>query len=176
MKSLLTSAGVLVAAAGVLFAQSPVATETKVIAGDAMTIQYSSPPVSGQAGKIFTKDGLISKDSTYPIWRAGDGPATMFHTDADLDFAGLAVPAGDYTLYVDITDPDNWQLILNKELHQWGLTYNKDQDLGRVKMTMSKPPALVEKLKYTLTDLGGKKGRLGLTWENKTASVDFTVK
>jgi hypothetical protein len=43
-------------------------------------------------------------------------------------------------------------------------------------MTMSKPPALVEKLKYTLTDLGNKKGRLEMAWENHVASVDFTVK
>lgn len=176
MKSLLTCAGALVAVTGMVSAQSPEATETKTIAGDAITVKYSVPLVAGQAGKIFTKDGLISKDSSYPVWRAGDGPATMFHTDADLDLAGLAVPAGDYSLYVEISDPDNWQLIVNKEVHQWGLTYNRPEDLGRVKMTMSKPPALVEKLKYTLTDLGNKKGRLELAWENRVASVDFTVK
>jgi len=176
MKSLLTCAGALIAVTGLIFAQSPKATETKVIGGNTMTINYSSPPVNGLAGKIFTKDGLIGKDSTYPVWRAGDGPATMFHTDANLDVAGLAVPAGDYTLYVDISDPDNWQLIVNKEIHKWGLTYNQLEDLGRVKMTMSKPPALVENLKYTLTDLGGNKGRLQLAWENHAASVDFTVK
>jgi hypothetical protein len=176
MKSLLTCAGALIALAGLVSAQSPDGTEAKVIAGDAMTIKYSAPPVTGQAGKIFTKNGLIAKDSSYPVWRAGDGPATMLHTDNDLDLGGLAVPAGDYTLYVEISDPDNWTLIVNKELHQWGLTYNQPEDLGRVKMTMSKPPALVEKLKYTLTDLGNKKGRLELAWENHAASVDFTVK
>ena len=184
MKSFLTCAGALLAAAGLIFAQSPDATETKVIAGNTMTINYASPPVSGRAGKIFTKDGLISKDSSYPIWRAGDGPATMFHTEVDLDLGGLAVPGeksgteqgGWYTLYVDITDPANWTLIVNKELHQWGLTYNQPQDLGRVKMTMGKPPAMVENLKYTLTDLGGNKGRLTLAWENYSGSVDFTVK
>jgi hypothetical protein len=43
-------------------------------------------------------------------------------------------------------------------------------------MTMGKPPAMVENLKYTLTDLGGNKGRLTLAWENYSGSVDFTVK
>ncbi len=176
MKSLLTCAGALIALAGLAAAQSPDATEAKTIAGDAITIKYSVPSVAGRAGKIFTKDGLISKDSSYPVWRAGDGPATMFHTDNDLDLGGLAVPAGDYTLYVEISDPDHWKLIVNKELHQWGLTYNQPEDLGRVAMNMSQPPALVEKLKYTLTDLGNRKGRLELAWENHVASVDFTVK
>jgi hypothetical protein len=185
MKSFLTCAGALLAAAGLIFAQSPDATETKVIAGNTMTINYASPPVGKDAGKLFTKDGrIVKEDTAYPIWRAGDGPATMFHTEADLDLGGLAVPGeksgteqgGWYTLYVDITDPDHWTLIVNKELHQWGLTYNQPQDLGRVKMTMGKPPAMVENLKYTLTDLGGNKGRLTLAWENYSGSVDFTVK
>jgi hypothetical protein len=177
VKSLLTCAGALVAAAGVIFAQSPSVTETKVIAGNTISIKYSSPPVKGQAGKIFNKGSLINTQAaSYPIWGSIDGPATMFHTDADLDVAGLAVPKGDYTLYVDLSDPDNWQLVVNKELHQWGLTYNQPEDVGRVKMNMSKPPALVESLKYTLTDSGGNKGRLQLAWENHVASVDFTLK
>jgi len=176
MKSYLACPGLLIAAAGLVFGQNPTVTEAKVVGGAAINVIYSSPAVKGLAGKIFTKDGLISKDSTYPVWRAGDGPATMFHTDADLDFAGLAVPKGDYTLYVEISDPDHWQFILNKELHQWGLTYNVEQDLGRVKATMGKPPSSIENLKYTIADLGGNKGRLELAWENHVASVDFTVK
>ena len=102
--------------------------------------------------------------------------ATALHTDADLDIAGLKVPKGDYTLYVLIKDPEAWQLIVSKQTGQWGLTYNADQDLGRVKMTMTHPPANIETLKYTITDLGGGKGRLQLAWEHHIAQVDFTVK
>jgi hypothetical protein len=175
MKSLLIC-GALVAAASLAFAQSPAATESKTIGGKKIEIKYSSPRVNNRAGKIFTKDGLISHDQTYPAWRAGANSATAFHTDADLDIGGLAVPKGDYTLFVDIADPDNWQLIVNKQTGQWGLSYNKAQDLGRVKMTMSKPPAPIENLKYTLTDAGGNKGKLELAWENHVASVPIAVK
>ena len=38
-------------------------------------------------------------------------------------------------------------------------------------MKMSKPPAMVEDLKYTITDLGGTKGKITLEWENQAASV-----
>ena len=41
---------------------------------------------------------------------------------------------------------------------------------------MSKPSAPVEELKYTLTDAGGKRGKLELAWETHRASVPFTVK
>ena len=86
------------------------------------------------------------------MWRAGANPATAFHTDADLEIGDLSVPKGDYTLYVSLEDTDHWVLIINKQTGQWGLTYNKDQDLGRVKMEMSKPPAPIETLKYPLLE------------------------
>jgi len=176
MKLLFGYAGAFIAAAGLVSAQSPAATESKTIGGKTITIGYSSPRVSGREGKLFGKDGRIGQDRTYPVWRAGANAATKFHTDADLDAGGLAVPAGDYTLFVDLADPAQWLLIINKQTGQWGLRYDKAQDLGRVKMTMGKPPAMVENLKYTLTDLGGNKGRLTLEWENVTASVPLAVK
>ena len=176
MKHILACSAALVLTAGIVSAQSPSATESKTIGGKTISIAYNSPRVNGRVGKLFGKDGRIGQDKTYPVWRAGANAATKFHTDAVLDVGGLAVPAGDYTLYVDLTDPANWKLIINKQTGQWGLTYSQAQDLGRIPMTMAKPPAMVEELKYTLTDAGGNKGTLTLAWENVVASVPFTVK
>ncbi len=155
---------------------SPAETATATIAGKTITIKYSSPRVRGREGKIFEPGGLLSKDATYPVWRAGANSATAFHTDADLQFAGLSVPKGDYTLFVDVKDPSSWVLVVNKQTGQWGLTYTPAQDLGRVKLNMSKPPASIENLKYTLTSEGGANGKLQLEWENHIASVSFTAK
>ncbi len=152
---------------------SPPAETSTTIAGKALTIKYCAPSVRGR--QIFGEGGLISKDTTYPVWRAGANAATAFHTDADLDIKGLVVSKGDYTIFVLInTDP--WQLIINKQTGQWGLSYNKDMDLGRVPMDMNKPAALIETYKMTLSGTGGNKGKLQLEWENKIASVPFTVK
>src|ERR1039457_2404208 len=103
MKSFLIC-GALAAAASLAWAQSPAATESKTIGGKTIAVKYSSPRVNGRVEKIFTKDGLIGGDQTYPVWRAGANSATAFHTDADLDIGGLAVPKGDYTLYAEISD------------------------------------------------------------------------
>ena len=175
MKDLLIyiSIGALLGTASLAPAQqSPGATETVTIGGNTITITYSSPRVRGREGKLFGKDGRIAQDRAYPVWRAGANAATAFHTDATLDIGGLAVPSGDYTLFVNLADPNNWELILNKQTGQWGLSYDQAQDLGRVKMTMSKPSTMVENLKYTLSD----EGKLTLEWENHSASVLFTVK
>jgi hypothetical protein len=177
MKHALKYAAALIVAASLAWAQqSPPATATVTVGGKTLTVKYAAPSVRGRAGKLFGEGGRISQDPNYPIWRGGANAATAFHTDADLDIGGLAVPKGDYTLYVNVKDPDNWELAINKQTGQWGLTYNAAQDLGRVKMTMSKPPALVETLKYTLSDQGGNKAKLQLEWENHVASVPITVK
>jgi Protein of unknown function (DUF2911) len=173
-RTILMTAAVLAAAVTAVWAQSPPATATVTAAGKTLTVRYSAPSVRGR--KIFGDGGLLSRDPTYPAWRAGANSATTFHTDADLDVGGLPVPKGTYTLYVWVKDPDNWQLIINKQTGQWGLSYAASQDLGRVKMTMSKPPALVEQLKYTLTDQGANKVELKLAWEQHVATVPITIK
>jgi hypothetical protein len=155
--------------------KSPPATASATIAGKTITITYSSPGVKGRAGQIFGKGGLISHDPTYPVWRAGANAATIVETDGGITAGDLKVPAGKYTLFVDISDPDAWVLIVNKQTGQWGMKYDKAEDLGRVKMTMSKPLATVENLKYTITDLGGTTGKLTLEWENHSASVLIAV-
>jgi hypothetical protein len=153
---------------------SPPEQASITVGGKRITIEYSAPSVRGR--KIFGANGLVARDPTYPAWRAGANSATAFHTDADLDVGGLSVPKGNYTLYCWVKNPDAWELIINKETGQWGLTYNASQDLGRAKMTMSRPPAPIEQLKYTLTGQGGNKVQLQLAWENHVASVPITVK
>ena len=183
MKRLLACTGLLMAAATV-FAQtpaakpapkSPPATATASIGGKTVTVTYSSPRVSGRDGRLFTKDGQISKDPTYPVWRAGANNATKLDIGGDIKIGDLAVPKGSYTLYVDISDPDNWVLVVNKQTGQWGTKYDKAQDLGRVKMTMAAPPSMLEELKYTVVDNGSGSGSLTLAWENKSGSVPISA-
>ena len=180
MKLPFVCAGVLVAATVSLAAQqnppaSPAETATANIADKAITIHYNSPRVKGREGQIFTKDGLISHNPHYPVWRGGANSATTLTTEGDLQIGDLSVPKGTYTLFVDISDPEQWSLIVNKKNGEWGLAYDASQDLGKVKMTMSKPPALVEELKYTIDNLGGNKGKITLAWENHEASVPITM-
>jgi len=170
MKSF-TGALALTALAIFAFAETKTGqTASVTIGGKTVTIQYSSPAVNGRVGKLFGKDGTIGGDDHYPVWRAGANAATALHTDANLVIGSLKVPKGDYTLFVNLADPNNWELIVNKQTGQSGLEYDEKQDLGRVKMTMTKPPAMVEQLKYTLT-ASGSKGRLQLAWENHAATV-----
>jgi hypothetical protein len=164
------------ALASTAFAQKPPASPpeqaTATIGGKSISIQYSSPGVKGREGHIFSKDGLISHDPHYPVWRAGANSATALHTDTDLTIGNLAVPKGDYTLFVDISNPDQWTLIVSKATKEWGLAYDSSKDLGRTPMTMSKPATMVENLRWSISDV---KPDLTLEWEDHRASVPVVV-
>jgi hypothetical protein len=59
---------------------------------------------------------------------------------------------------------------------QWGLDYDPAQDLGRVKMKMSKPAALIEQLKYVIASDGAKTGKIQIEWEHHVAAVAVTAR
>lgn len=165
----------LAAGTTLAFAQaSPPAQASATIGGKMVTIRYSAPSVRGR--KIFGEGGVVSRDPTYPAWRAGANAATTLRAEGDLTLGTLNVPKGTYTIYVWVKDPNAWELIISKQTGQWGLSYNPAMDLGRVKLTMSKPPMLVETLKYTLTDKGSGQGEFRIEWENHVGTVPITVK
>jgi opacity protein-like surface antigen len=171
---LATACSLLVAASFASAQESPAETATGSIGGKTLSIKYCAPSVRGR--KIFGDGGRISEDPNYPVWRAGANPATLFHTDADLEIGDLSVPAGTYTFYVLVKDPDAWQLIVNKQTGQWGLEYDESKDLGRVKMKMSVPPSPIEELKYMITSTGPKSGIITLEWDKHVASVPVKLK
>jgi hypothetical protein len=180
MKYLSVCMGLLIATTALLAQQRPVASPPETASVNfgrtTVTITYSSPRVKGREGKIFTKDGLISHDPHYPVWRAGANAATTLKTDGDIMLGDLHVPSGTYTLFVDISDPAQWTLIVSKATGEWGLAYDPSKDLGRTKMMMAKPPAMVEDLTYYLTNNGGGTGTLSLEWEDVGGAVHISVR
>lgn len=158
-------------------AKSPGTETATTIGGKHIWIYYHAPSVNSR--KIFNGAGALQPDES--IWRLGADFATVLHTDANLDINGLAVPAGEYSLYVFL-DKGKWDLIVNKKTGQWGINMDGTttdvpaDELGRTKMTMSKPASPVETLKIDLAHTGGNRGKLNVEWENVAASVPFTVK
>lgn len=153
---------------------SPARTATGMVDGATITIKYSAPSLRGRSN-IFEPGGLISKDKTYPAWRAGANAATALETTKDIQIGDIRVPKGNYTLFVDIKNPDAWVLIVNKQTGQWGLTYNRQMDLGRTKMEMSSPGSPIEMLNYKIENNASHEGTLVLEWGRHIASVPIRV-
>jgi len=155
-----------------MFFASPAAKASATIGGKPITIRYGAPSVRGR--DIFGEGGLLSTDGTYPVWRAGANAATTLTAGADLYIGNLYVPAGTYSLYVLLEDPGRWKLIVNRKTGQGGHIYNPHMDMGRVDMTMERPSAPIEKLRYTIKATGNT-GAIQLEWENRAASVPIRV-
>jgi hypothetical protein len=61
-------------------------------------------------------------------WAPGGAPMTLF-TEAQLNFAGVTIPVGAYTVY-PIPARDKWTLVVNKNVTP-GAAYDEKQDLAR---------------------------------------------
>jgi len=75
-------------------------------------ITYGQPSKRGRV--IF--GGLVPLDS---VWRTGANEATEITFKHDAIFGGKKVKAGTYTLFT-IPSKEYWEVILNKQLGQWG--------------------------------------------------------
>lgn len=136
------------------------------MSGKAIRVQYAAPSMPG--AKVFGAAVPYNK-----VWLPGDKPI-LFHTEAGLEIQGLAVPKGDYSLYI-LPDSKEWQLIISKQTGPQAGTYTAKMDLGRVPMDMKKAPAPVDPLRVSLVSYGSVAGKLEVAWENVVASVPFNL-
>jgi hypothetical protein len=137
------------------------------IDGSNISITYGRPALKGRtAGKDV--DPYEGKE-----WRTGADEQTTLVTSKALKFGTLAVPAGTYGIHT-IPVKGQWQLIVSKRPKGWGIPYPAGEDLGRVPMTMSKPPAAADRLTFSIDDTPAG-GTLHIDWGNTRASIPFTV-
>ncbi len=82
------------------------------------------------------------------VYRCGADSATILTFAKDAEFAGKPVKAGQYTLFV-IPYPDQWTIILNSQLGQWGaFDYEKykDKDLLHATVPTRTTASTIEQL------------------------------
>ncbi len=110
-------------------------------------------------------------------WRLGADEATLMITQRPLTFGSLEVPAGAYSLYMMPVEQGTSQLIINKQIGQWGMgeTYQEDMELGRVDLTRETVDERVDQLTMALERAESGGGVLRITWENLSFTAPFTV-
>lgn len=153
------------------FAQKPIIAprdSVKVIFNSKkIVINYGKPSMRGR--KIFG-----DKVPYYKVWRTGDGAATTFTTEADIEMDGAIVPHGSYTLYT-LPSEERWKLIINKQIGQWGTVYTPELDLARINLKVTKLKSSVEDLTFKLEKNDNSNGILKIEWEKTSLSIPFYV-
>ncbi len=142
-----------------------------------IAITYSQPHARGR--RIV--GGLIPTDT---VWRFGANAATTLHSDVDLTLGTLALPRGDYTLFLLHSAAGAWQLIVNGQTAQWGTDRNPARDIGRVTLTAKEMRDNEETLSIFLVPNAPRpqsgyadlSGVLRVRWGTTELSAPWTVK
>jgi hypothetical protein len=138
-----------------------------VFNGKKISVNYGKPSMRGR--KIF---GSVVR--YYRVWRTGDGAATTFTTDIDLEMDGAIIPCGSYSLYT-LPAEERWKLIINKQTGQWGTEYNPQLDLARIDLTVKPLHNAVEALTFKIEKTDNTHGMLKIEWANTQLVAPFHV-
>lgn len=113
------------------------------------------------------------------LWRTGANEPTMIHTTGPLVIAGVAVPAGSYSIYT-IPDPKSWQVIVNRSITQWGEEHGytaevKAREVGHGMAPSSAIATPVEMLTFRTEPGAGGAVNLLLEWERLRVTIPVTA-
>jgi len=152
--------------------------------GKWIEISYGSPILRGRtlfgAGPDYGKALLLDT----PIWRAGADVTTRLKSEVPLKFGTTVVPAGEYSLFIDLKQGD-WTFVVsrwpaqqkydpNNKTELWGsYGYTPDKDVVRTKMKLETLAHSHEQLSWDFVDVTAQGGALALTWDKTMATVPF---
>jgi hypothetical protein len=154
---------------------SPHETISAVIDGNRITVVYGRPytknPRGGEDRKIWGTLVPYGK-----VWRMGADEATLLVTQKAIMVGETAVPAGVYTLYMMPDESGASNLIINKQVGQWGTQYSEGEDLGRVELKKEALEKAADQLTLAIEKNPTGGGVLKVMWESTQFSVPITVK
>jgi hypothetical protein len=154
--------------------------------GKWIDVSYGRPLKRGRdifgSGADYGKATLIGA----PIWRAGADQTTRLRTEVPLVVNGKTIPAGEYSLFVDLKER-NWTFVVsswpaqekydpdNKQALWGSYGYTPDKDVARAPMKLETLPHAREELTWEFLDMTANGGALAVSWDRTLASVGFRV-
>ncbi|MBI4621750.1 MAG: DUF2911 domain-containing protein [Verrucomicrobia bacterium] len=132
---------------------------------------YAKNPKTGETRKIW--GALVPHGK---VWRMGADEATTLITQQALELGGTTVPAGAYTLAMQVEADGSAKLIVCTNLGQWGIPYQTGFELARISMTKEPSDKTVDQFTIALDKNPAGGGVLKAAWENTQYSVPFAIK
>lgn len=105
------------------------------------------------------------------VWRTGANEATEITLTNDIYLDGNRVEAGTYSLF-SIPEPDEWTIILNHQLGQWGaFNYDRNYDYLRFQRPVIETEEVVEALIITFGESDDYDSLLILSWDDTRVEI-----
>ncbi len=145
-------------------ALSPGARLSQDFSTSTIEINYSRPSIRGR--KIF--GDLVAFNE---VWRTGANAATKIKFGEDVTVGGQEIKAGEYALYT-IPGRDQWEVILNKGVTNWGqMGYDKKDDVARIMVKAQRMPAVVQTFTIEIANITMNSCTIDLEWEQTKISL-----
>ncbi len=143
---------------------SPAAKISQEFSTSSIEISYSRPSMRGR--KIF--GDLVSYNE---VWRTGANSATKIKFGEDVIVAGKEIKAGEYSVYT-IPARDQWEVIFNKGLTNWGTNgYDKKDDVARFMVKSEQLGAPVHSFTINISHITYNTCNIDLMWEKTKITI-----
>ena len=157
---------VLFAYAGTAAAQGNARGTAKLsLHGKAISVEYGRPALKGR--KV---EDLLGQLGTGEVWRLGADKSTTFTTAADLDFGGVKVAKGEYSLWAR-KEANGWALVFNSQHGQWGTDHDASKDVASVPLKEEKEGNAEQATIKLEEEHGG--GEISIQWGDMELSANF---
>jgi hypothetical protein len=135
-----------------------------------ISVDYGRPSLKGRSVA-----DMLAQLKPGDFWRLGADKSTTFSTTADLEFADVTVPNGQYSLWAEREADHSWKLVFNKQHGQWGTQHDASQDLVSVPLKETKASNSAEMVTIGLTKEGAG-GVIAIQWGDMELAASFKVK
>jgi hypothetical protein len=159
----------------------------RYVGGSWIDITYGRPMLRGR--RAFTGEGADYGKAAYadaPVWRAGANLSTRLKSSIPLMIGTTRVPAGEYSLFIELNSPTRWTFIVSSwaqaqrfnapisEGLYGAFNYTPEKDVARAPMRVDTLPYTVEQLTWEFVDMSATGGRMAVLWDRTMGSVPFT--
>jgi hypothetical protein len=157
----------------------------RYVGGSWVDIVYGRPMLRGR--EAFSGTGAEYGKAAYagaPVWRAGANDSTRLKSSIPLVIGTTTVPAGEYSLFIELNSPTQWTFIVTtwaqarfgapvSEGLYGAFNYTPEKDVVRAPMRVDALTYRMEQLTWEFIDMTATGGRMAISWDKTTASVPF---
>ena len=153
--------------------------------GSWIVVDYGRPITRGR--DVFgSGDEYGQMITTGAVWRLGANQSTRFMTEADLMFGDERLPAGEYTIFAELSE-EGWTLIFsnwgakdnfreNDPDALWGsYGYTPDRDVLRTAMEVQSVEMASDQMVILFTDMTTDGGMFTVWWDDQVAMTPFSL-
>ncbi|MEO6537841.1 MAG: DUF2911 domain-containing protein [Ferruginibacter sp.] len=109
------------------------------------------------------------------LWRTGANNATIIKFSEPVEINGKKIDTGSYALYT-IPGEDNWEVVLNKGVTNWGVTnYKESDDILRFKVQPMKLKNPTESFTMQFADVKPESCALHIMWEKTAVAIPINA-